>query len=1040
MEKYFASDDRPLEMCLADVAQCDLYIGIFAWRYGTVPADGNPEHRSITECEFREAVRLRIPCLIFLSKDQPENWPHDGADDREGIERLRGELERGWSLGYFDTPDSLGLEVSVAVSGWRNKPDLAQYLASLVSECAELPELPDRTKNLSLNDIISIKVNLPPKTLVPGDTNKPAPRIVDLAQGVAEERAWFLVGDGGEGKSTALRFLAHHYASLWLDAWKLWRDGGAALKPVLIPILIELRAGRPSLRETIWAALQRSGFQCNVELVDTWILRQPILFLVDRLEVTETRWMLEDLEDLMRLAPHARLVIASRPLNLPVRCTWPQAHLQPAGDSALRSFLRTLLGPARGADVFDVLAQNGLLDPFRRPLFARLLALSSPELIDQQRFTPGEMFRDVLEGRFLRQWEDTSDSQVVADLMRDILALAAHAMVGSGTYVIERDVALRLGMQAAKQRNITVDTRTVELALARTVTHGLMSAADAGLQFWHSSFRDYFAAVWLADHATAAVIYARSWDRRWHECLVFYFGFLRGRLLDKRLRQLLVGVRLTVLRLRIQPSSAMSDRLIFILRCLVQAREARSLWAQRFIRQLPVSLRYLFLSGSSAPAAYAASRDMMDRYRYFCDLIGQLRVPEAFDYLGAQEWLAVVAPGVIHDPDVRGIERLAQSISASKFDNGLSSMERAIIGRLLLTSRDARCFQTLTRVILDSDNRERACVLHELSHGLQMFQSEYDSSVRAELASQWAPVLIDLALHDEDETVRGEAVRLLTSIGVFVADRGSLPDVAHEALLGALSDPRPHIRARALAGLRYPALKQHMDIAWRLLDEPSITMVFATLDHFFYSGSRQRFCHALLKVLRRHAFPGSDLKAGAEQVHQLLGFEEPSGTRIRRRSLALLISAVLCGEYLGFRSYAVRALDTLRLEGLAPFLRWLLRSDAWEDTRCAAFDALLNLDKVDAGELIIETLRDQDADVRGRAAVECFRDKIGADFHPIAGPILFGLLGDDSEFVRRYATITLQRYGYLAKDWYAHMGSPVYLGPDVPSAHPGLTA
>ena len=34
MEAYTASDDRPVDLCLRDVAQSDLYVGLFAWRYG----------------------------------------------------------------------------------------------------------------------------------------------------------------------------------------------------------------------------------------------------------------------------------------------------------------------------------------------------------------------------------------------------------------------------------------------------------------------------------------------------------------------------------------------------------------------------------------------------------------------------------------------------------------------------------------------------------------------------------------------------------------------------------------------------------------------------------------------------------------------------------------------------------------------------------------------------------------------------------------------------------------------------------------------
>src|SRR5258705_6128431 len=47
MEYYVAEDMRPVERCLSDVASCDLYIGIFAFRYGYIPKDNNPEGRSI---------------------------------------------------------------------------------------------------------------------------------------------------------------------------------------------------------------------------------------------------------------------------------------------------------------------------------------------------------------------------------------------------------------------------------------------------------------------------------------------------------------------------------------------------------------------------------------------------------------------------------------------------------------------------------------------------------------------------------------------------------------------------------------------------------------------------------------------------------------------------------------------------------------------------------------------------------------------------------------------------------------------------------
>jgi hypothetical protein len=69
MEDYVASDQRPLATCLADVASCDLYVGIFAHRYGYVPDHDNPDRQSITELEYRYAETrgaLKLLCLVKL--------------------------------------------------------------------------------------------------------------------------------------------------------------------------------------------------------------------------------------------------------------------------------------------------------------------------------------------------------------------------------------------------------------------------------------------------------------------------------------------------------------------------------------------------------------------------------------------------------------------------------------------------------------------------------------------------------------------------------------------------------------------------------------------------------------------------------------------------------------------------------------------------------------------------------------------------------------------------------------------------------------
>src|SRR5882762_1890863 len=63
MEGYAASDRRPLKTCLEDVESRDVYVGIFAWRYGYIPPreHGNAAGQSITECEYRHALAKNKP-------------------------------------------------------------------------------------------------------------------------------------------------------------------------------------------------------------------------------------------------------------------------------------------------------------------------------------------------------------------------------------------------------------------------------------------------------------------------------------------------------------------------------------------------------------------------------------------------------------------------------------------------------------------------------------------------------------------------------------------------------------------------------------------------------------------------------------------------------------------------------------------------------------------------------------------------------------------------------------------------------------------
>jgi hypothetical protein len=117
IDSYEATARPTLEQCMRDVSACDVYVGVFAWRYGWRPPE---QELSITELEYRAALGASKPLLVFL---RPlAGWPAeltdiDDADAYGRIKALRKELGDGsqQTSNQFTDPSDLALKVSRAV-------------------------------------------------------------------------------------------------------------------------------------------------------------------------------------------------------------------------------------------------------------------------------------------------------------------------------------------------------------------------------------------------------------------------------------------------------------------------------------------------------------------------------------------------------------------------------------------------------------------------------------------------------------------------------------------------------------------------------------------------------------------------------------------------------------------------------------------------------------------------------------------------------------------------------------------------------------
>ena len=132
MERDFATIEDPIEYSLNLVRDAEIYVGIFALRYGYVPDDPerNPDGLSITELEYRFAMQRDIPVLIFIMADDHQieagNIETDSAKMLK-LNRLKEELRAKHVVGFYRSAEDLSNQVFQALQSHK----IQHYIARL---------------------------------------------------------------------------------------------------------------------------------------------------------------------------------------------------------------------------------------------------------------------------------------------------------------------------------------------------------------------------------------------------------------------------------------------------------------------------------------------------------------------------------------------------------------------------------------------------------------------------------------------------------------------------------------------------------------------------------------------------------------------------------------------------------------------------------------------------------------------------------------------------------------------------------------------
>ena len=503
MERYPAFDERPLDRCLEDVAQCDGYVLILAHRYGFRPSSPDGRGLSITEREYEEAIHRSRTTLAFCV-EASYAWSGEqdasGSVDAQSLDHFRSRVQRDHGVDFFKSPDNLSALVVAALSAHNFRAALSPFptaddlervrcmASGLVEDAAHRSKMPAFVAPLRLSVLAK-----------EGEENGPDEiSVSDLIQGLAGNQSFQLVGDGGIGKTTLMLGIASACINLKSPRIPLYIDA---------PIWARSRRTIPEYLVSTVSA-QRLNVTAT-EIAKLAELGQLALFVNGWNEIAADL----RLNCLDAIAPFTTGVaavptlISSRSFHdSPSLCNARRIEVHGLRWPAQRAIIQAELAPGVADRLLRLLStDNALRLAARNPLILRGLIAQS-----RQGEAVGPIF-DIL-GAIVREFE--ADPQRAAalraapvyDRHRDYLADLAQQLTDSTTTTLARDETLAVLRGTAirlEERRILAPGTSPSDVLAALCGQHLLQAKDDVVRFAHQRFQEYFAASPLLGDLTS---------------------------------------------------------------------------------------------------------------------------------------------------------------------------------------------------------------------------------------------------------------------------------------------------------------------------------------------------------------------------------------------------------------------------------------------------------------------------------------------------------------------------------------------------------
>lgn len=527
MEYYLAEDVRPLDKCLRDVRDCDLYIGIFAWRYGYTPPEST---MSITEMEYREAGEHGKDRLIFLL-DEKHPWNIGNIDAHLGhanngtkIKELRSELEQlGGVVSYFTSTDNFAAKIAAALSKWKSDKEkgnskksedgkskedvvlddvLARYLKAIV-----LQHQADKIGRYYVDMSGKGEVKIQPPShresrLIPRSMQRVLSEQLLQNEGHTEQKfesiedalfelnSFVLTGAPGSGKSTTLK-------QIELNAARRYKESSG----LRVPLAINLAEWPNSIQDMGSLIVHEARLKGlpRVPLASLLLLFDGLNEVADsqyRQVIDALRkWTIDHSEVQVIVATRKREYFNSDTLPLEV------VEILPLDDDRIKKFVINYLGKEAGEQVLsrigwrqvNSLASSELIELARNPyeLLSICFVYSNSDKIPNNR---SELFYLLIECLYEREADLGNTKGISFEEMQQVFGLIAIEM-----FEAKSSTSAHLPWAIKKIPGTIFPDSLWHLGVSANIIY--FTKNNLFFQFSHHLLQEFFAAIYLSSDA-----------------------------------------------------------------------------------------------------------------------------------------------------------------------------------------------------------------------------------------------------------------------------------------------------------------------------------------------------------------------------------------------------------------------------------------------------------------------------------------------------------------------------------------------------------